>query len=40
MLNTLIARGLVSVLGAFMISMAAGILYLWGVINIYVATYF
>lgn len=33
-------RGFLSVLGAFMIAMAIGLMYLWGIIAIYATSYF
>lgn len=33
-------RGLISVMGAFLISLSVGIMYLWGIITIYGTSYF
>ena len=40
MFNNLALRGLLSLLGAFLISLAVGINYLWGIITIYGTSYF
>ena len=40
MFNNLALRGLLSLLGAFFISSAVGINYLWGIITIYGTSYF
>ncbi len=40
MFHNLALRGLLSVMGAFMISLAVGVLYLWGIITIYATSYF
>ena len=40
MFENLALRGLLSLLGAFMISLAVGVNYLWGIITIYGTSYF
>ena len=40
MFNNLALRGLLSLLGAFFISLAVGINYLWGIMTIYGTSYF
>lgn len=40
MLKKLALKGLISVIGAFFISLAVGIVYLWGIITIYATSYF
>ena len=40
MFNNLALRGLLSLFGAFLISLAVGINYLWGIITIYGTSYF
>ena len=40
MFENLALRGLISLLGAFLISLAVGINYLWGIITIYGTSYF
>ena len=40
MFENLALRGLLSLLGAFLISLAVGINYLWGIITIYGTSYF
>lgn len=40
MFENLALRGLLSLLGAFLISLAVGINYLWGIITIYATSYF
>jgi hypothetical protein len=40
MFENLALRGMLSVLGAFLISLSVGIMYLWGIITIYGTSYF
>jgi hypothetical protein len=40
MFQNLALRGLLSVMGAFLISLAVGVIYLWGIITIYGTSYF
>ena len=40
MFENLALRGLLSLLGAFMISLAVGVNYLWGIITTYGTSYF
>jgi hypothetical protein len=40
MFQNLALRGLLSVMGAFLISLAVGVVYLWGIITIYGTSYF
>lgn len=40
MFQNIALRGLLSVMGAFMISLAVGLMYLWGIITIYGTSYF
>jgi hypothetical protein len=40
MFESLALRGLLSLMGAFLISLAVGINYLWGIITIYATSYF
>ena len=40
MFENLALRGLLSLMGAFLISLAVGIDYLWGIITIYGTSYF
>ena len=40
MFENLALRGLLSLLGAFLISLAVGVNYLWGIITIYGTSYF
>lgn len=40
MFENLALRGMLSVMGAFLISLSVGIMYLWGIITIYGTSYF
>jgi hypothetical protein len=40
MFENLALRGMLSVMGAFLISLAVGVMYLWGIITIYGTSYF
>lgn len=40
MFENVALRGMLSVMGAFLISMAVGVMYLWGIITIYGTSYF
>lgn len=40
MFENLALRGLLSLMGAFMITLAVGINFLWGIITIYATSYF
>lgn len=40
MFENIALRGLLSVIGAFLISLAVGVMYLWGIITIYGTSYF
>jgi hypothetical protein len=40
MFENLALRGMLSVMGAFMISLSVGVMYLWGIITIYGTSYF
>lgn len=40
MFENLQLRGMISVMGAFLISLSVGIMYLWGIITIYGTSYF
>lgn len=40
MFENLALRGMLSILGAFMISLSVGVMYLWGIITIYGTSYF
>jgi hypothetical protein len=40
MFQNLALRGLLSVMGAFLISMGVGVMYLWGIITLYGTSYF
>ena len=40
MFENLALRGLLSVMGAFLISLSVGVMYLWGIIIIYATSYF
>jgi hypothetical protein len=40
MFKNLALKGLICVIGAFFISLAIGIIYLWGIITIYGTSYF
>jgi len=40
MFENLALRGMLSVMGAFMITLSVGVMYLWGIITIYGTSYF
>lgn len=40
MFDNLTLRGLFSLLGAFLISLAVGVNFLWGILTIYATSYF
>ncbi len=40
MFENIALRGMLSVLGAFLISLSVGVMYLWGIITIYGTSYF
>jgi hypothetical protein len=40
MFENLALRGLLSVIGAFFISLSVGVAFLWGIITIYATSYF
>ena len=40
MLDTIVSRGIVSVIGGFLIALVIGTTYLWGIISIYITSYY
>jgi hypothetical protein len=40
MFENIALRGMLSVMGAFLISLGVGVMYLWGIITIYGTSYF
>lgn len=40
MIENIALKGLLSMIGSFMISLAVGLMYLWGIITVYATSYF
>ena len=40
MFNTITSRGIVSIIGGFLIALVIGTTYLWGIISLYITSYF
>jgi hypothetical protein len=40
MFTSITSRGLISILGGFLISLVIGTTYLWGIISIYITSYY
>lgn len=40
MLDTITSRGIVSIIGGFLVALVIGTSYLWGIISLYITSYF
>ena len=40
MLDTIVSRGVISIIGGFLIALVIGATYLWGIISIYITSYY
>lgn len=40
MFDTIMSRGVISIFGGFLIALVIGTTYLWGIISIYITSYY
>lgn len=40
MLDSILSRGIISILGGFLIALVIGTTYLWGIISIYITSFY